>query len=262
MTTTIHNNNIHPRRQSFYADSPLESSWDDFAPPPPSVESTESSVTRDGAREVSVSSSDRWMDDDNMSQPYNHDVITVHWDSHMSMMNDHDNSSMHDLDGTLVDCSSHCGIILGVSVPDYNRHYEPDDEYHGFNNNKNMDFRQFPCNEDDDNYIEELYFEANHSDLDYSLQGSSNYYHNDDYKSIHLPPHLRESFRKRRADLAACMEATRKTRKVLHEHMKQRGSLIRVLSDIEKSSQNVHKMMNHDNEEVDATLHMMLDEPN
>lgn len=207
-------------------------SWEDFVPP---VEmDTDSSFIR--GREVSLGSSDRWNDDDSILDVKHHmdEVVTVQWDvpyhDHAVM----DEDSMRSADGALVNFTSNGDIMLGVSVPDNN--HEPYED----NGEPNSESRPAIAissgsalqDVDDDNYIEELYFQA-YTETEQMLASS-------------ISPELQSSFRKRRADLAACMEATRKTRRVLHEHMKQRGSLARVLADIEQSSLHIQMLIRPD----------------
>ena len=234
-------------RRRLYEDIPMEP-WDDFAPPLSAtmmmMDATDNNSLTHGSagREVSLESSDsHWNDDDSIFEssrlPFGNsnnksEIITVHWD-----VQNNDDESMLDMEDGALD------IILGVSVPD--NHQEPDEEYyHGLKSRQvSLDALHNSNNDDDDHYIEELYFQANQY-LDNPMQ----------FGNDNIPPELQASFRKRRADLAACMEATKKTRRVLQQHMKQRGSLARVLADIEKSSQHVQRMVIHHDHDEDPMM--------
>ncbi|GKY96661.1 hypothetical protein MPSEU_000625700 [Mayamaea pseudoterrestris] len=222
------------RRNSLFAEMQFEQ-WDDFAPPVDMITS-DHHYTR--GRQVSLESSDHWNEDDDDSdleaataRNRNDDnVVKIHW--HVQ----EGDSSVRDSDDVLDDFTSNGDIILGVSVPDDNRMHELEKESHNLSKEESTPKRQpkqhansiLHDDADDDLYLEELYYHANpHVDQDVF---DNNLEHAD-------------SFRKRRADLVASMEQTRKTRRVLHEHMMQRSQLAQVLHDIEASSHNVYMMI-------------------
>ena len=186
-------------------------------------------------REVSLMSSDHWNDADDdsfieVSRP-KYDGVEVQWNlchGDDDVTDESDDEDMPNAENMLTDFTSdHSGIILGVSVSD--RQHEVD-ERPPFPSKA----IQIPVDDDDDQtrYIDELL----NADVDSNDSLASSFIDE-------LPTQLQVSFRKRRADLMASMERTRKTRHVLHQHIKQRASLTKVLTEIERSTQHIHMLI-------------------
>jgi hypothetical protein len=186
-------------------------------------------------RQVSLESSDCWNDEDDSGDMKD----GLQWNVPDDVMCGDDSScrTTDEMDGMLIDFVSGSDIFLGVSISDHQQELTDDAFYYGgrYNNSRSGNTKTTVPDDDDEEdqmrYIDEL---CNSSYYDGSFNSEE-------------PAEL-EAFRKRRADLAASMEQSKKTRLVLQQHMQQRGSLARVLSDIEKSSKHVQMMIEHDDE--------------